>query len=122
MNPQPEPYIGNIVALIFFGMLVYFFFQAKKEGKTINIDDLFTIGYIEDPTPTTTVNVQNKIVKKSKPNFESQQLYIDCIDALHAIGFKKMDAKKRAKQIFSSMTNPPNSVQDFLMIALRNEK
>lgn len=122
MNPQPEPYIGNIVALIFFGMLVYFFFQAKREGKTIKINDLFTIGYIEDQTPITTVNVRNKIVKESKPSFESQQLYTDCIDALHAVGFKKMEAKKRAKQIFSSMDNPPNSIQDFLMIALRNEQ
>lgn len=123
MNPQPEPYIGNIVALMFFGMLVYFFFQAKREGKTIKIDDLFTIGYIENTPPTTVVNVKKKIVKetpKPKPNFESQQLYIDCVDALHAIGFKKNDAKKRAKQIFSSTDNPPNNVQDFLMIALRN--
>jgi Holliday junction resolvasome RuvABC DNA-binding subunit len=32
----------------------------------------------------------------TKNNFESQQLYLDCIDALHALGMKKSEAKKKA--------------------------
>jgi len=120
MNPQPEPYLGNIVALAIVASFFYFYMKACAEGKKINSSDLFTIGYIErDDAPV--INLQQNVSKQDAPDFESQQLYVDCIDALHSIGFKKTEAKKRAKQIFSSMKNPPTSVQDFLMIALRND-
>ena len=123
MNPQPEPYIGHIFATIFLLMVVYYFFkQVFSNKEPIHLDDLFPIGYIED-SHNMTVNIKNKIVKEAiKPSFESQQLYLDCIDALHSLGIKKTEAKKRAKEIFSSSPNPPNSIQDFLMIAMRNDK
>lgn len=57
--------------------------------------------------------------KKNKSVFEMQQLHIDCVDALYALGMKKSESKKRMQQIFGSMNNPPKTVQDFLMIALR---
>jgi len=120
MNPQPEPYIGELFALLFIGSVIYFFIKARIEGTTVEISDLFTIGYIErDNSPI--INVQQSVSKQASPDFESQQLYVDCIDALHSIGFKKAEAKKRAKQIFSSMKNPPTNIQDFLMIALRKD-
>lgn len=123
MNPQPPPYIGSIFALIFGCVFVYYFVKAinSKETKPINLD-LFTIGYIQDSTGST-VNITNKIIKqveKTKPNFESQQLFMDCVDALNSIGIKKTEAKKRARDIFSS-NNPPTNIQDFLMIAMRKD-
>lgn len=120
MNPQPEPVIGNIFATIFTLMILYYFFKEVFSNKEpIHINDFFTIGYIEDSN-NVTVNVKNKIIKDVKNNFESQQLYLDCIDALHALGMKKTEAKKKAKEIFASSTNPPKTVQDFLVIAMRN--
>ena len=120
MNPQPEPYLGNIVALAIVASFFYFYIKACAEGTKINCEDLFTIGYIEEDNAPI-INVQQSVSKQASPDFESQQLYVDCIDALHSIGFKKAEAKKRAKQIFSSMKNPPTNIQDFLMIALRKD-
>lgn len=116
MNPQPEPYVGNIFGLLFFGLVVYYTIKAYKFGPEKKLDDLFTIGYIENSPVSYTSIVVNE---SPKNNFESEQIYFDCIDALHALGMKKSEAKKRTREIFSSMTTLPNSIQDFLMIALR---
>ena len=121
MNPPPDPYIYNTVAIIFASICIFYFVKALNDpSKTIDTSDLFTIGYINDPYRTS-INIRNKVIQSQKPNFESQQLYIDCIDALCAIGMKKTEAKNKAKAIFSTMSNPPTTVQDFLMIALRSE-
>ena len=118
MNPQPPEYIGQLVALSFTLLIIYHAVKAYYNNPPIYFNDMYTIGYFEDSHKTPIVNV----ITDNKSNFESQQLYIDCIDALHALGMKKLEAKRRAKQIFSSMSNPPSSVQEFLMIALRNSK
>jgi hypothetical protein len=125
MNPQPPEYIGHIFAFIFISLCVFYFIKGLNDpNNIIKPLDRYTIGYFDEPNYTT-INIKNKTVKevakKSKPNFESQQLYIDCIDALCAIGMKKTEAKKRAKEIFSTMNNPPASIQDFLMIALKQQ-
>lgn len=113
MNPQPEPYVGNLVAFVLFCMVVYFFWKNYNTSNNHIDFDKFTLGYIEESTPT--IN----IINQSKPNFEDQPIYTDCIDALHALGMKKSEAKRKTKQIFSSLDNPPSSIQDFLMIALK---
>jgi hypothetical protein len=120
MNPQPPIYVGQLVAVIFGVLFLFYFFKEFFNHSNQNTNqDLFTLGYIEESN-NVIVNVKNKIIKEqAKPSFESQQLYIDCIDALHSIGMKKTEAKKLAKEIFSSSSNPPTSIQDFLMIALR---
>ena len=120
MNPQPPIYVGQLVAVIFGVLFLFYFFKEFFNHSNQNTNqDLFTLGYIEESN-NVIVNVKNKIIKEqAKPSFESQQLYIDCIDALHSIGIKKTEAKKLAKEIFSSSSNPPTSIQDFLMIALR---
>lgn len=120
MNPQPEPYVGQIFALIFSAVFFYYFIKAFNNPKHRIDLEYFTLGYIEDSN-NVTVNIKNKTVqvKNTKPNIESQQLFIDCVDALHAIGLKKTEAKKRAKEIFTNMENPPTNIQDFLMIAMR---
>lgn len=121
MNPQPPPYIGNIFAFIFGCLMFYYFVKAYSSKETKSLDlELFTIGYLEEPK-TSTINITNNIVKQSKPNFETQQLFIDCVDALVALGIKKTEAKKRTKQIFSSH-KPPTSIQDFLMIAMSKDQ
>jgi hypothetical protein len=120
MNPQPPIYVGQLVAVIFGVLFLFYFFKEFFNHSNQNTNqDLFTLGYIEESN-NVIVNIKNKIIKEqAKPSFESQQLYIDCIDALHSIGIKKTEAKKLAKEIFSSSSNPPTSIQDFLMIALR---
>lgn len=121
MNPQPPTYVGNLFAALFACMVLFYFIKELfNHSPTKPNCDLFTLGYIEDSN-NIIVNVRNKTIKQTKPDFESQQLYIDCIDALCSIGMKKTEAKKKAKEVFSTMNNPPTSIQDFLMIALRNK-
>lgn len=116
MNPQPPEYLGQLVALGFALLVVYHAVKAYYNNPPIYFNDLYTIGYVEESKNKPIINV----LTENKNSFESQQLYIDCIDALNALGMKKSEAKRKAKHIFSSMTNPPSSVQEFLMIALRN--
>jgi hypothetical protein len=116
MNPQPQPYIGNFIAFIFICVFFYHAFKSYISGAAINLNeiDLITVGYVEPSDNITIVNVDN-----TSNNFESQQLYIDCIDALYTLGMKKSEAKKRAKMIFSTTNPQPKTVQDFLILALR---
>ncbi|NDB57187.1 hypothetical protein EB001_01865 [bacterium] len=114
MNPQPSEFVGNFFATLFCICIVVYAIKSYKLGNSIDIHnlDMITLGYIEDNpiiTPVATIN-----------NFESQQLYVDCIDALHALGMKKSEAKKRAKLIFSTCNPQPENVQAFLMLALKN--
>lgn len=116
MNPQPSESLGQLVAILFVLLVIYHAVKAYYNNPPIHLNDLYTIGYIEESKNVPIVNV----ISDTKPNFESQQIYIDCIDALHALGMKKIEAKRKAKQVFSSMSNPPSSIQEFLMIALRS--
>lgn len=112
MNQQPEPYVGTIVSILLFILFVYHFIKSYNScSQDIRLNDLFTIGYIEDK-PIQIVNVKNNLV--------NNQLYNDCIDALHALGMKKSEAKRKAKFIFDNVNPAPENVQDFLMIALKN--
>lgn len=133
MNPQPEPYIGQLVALVFALGVLYFTFKAYHSGEHINMpSDLFTIGYFEESQNVPIVNVKTqpkikvepvvKIIQQEQKKVppESNPIYTDCVDALRALGMKKSEAVRRAKDIFTSLDNPPRTVQDFLMIALRN--
>jgi hypothetical protein len=139
MNPQPDPIVGNFVALIIIVLVAFYTYKAYLTGKSIDLNKLdnFVIGYIE-AEPTTrvvekhfqTINNPVKVVKEkteivrvetvidTKPSFESQQLYVDCIDALYALGMKKNEAKKKAKFIFSTMNPAPATIQEFLIIAM----
>jgi hypothetical protein len=141
MNPQPDPIIGQLFALAILSMTAFYTYKAYSEGKSIDLNKLdnFTIGYLEQDyfTPqviekhfhetvkpvkiikTNTETIKTERIIETKPNFESQQLYVDCIDTLVALGMKKKDAKSRAKFIFSTMDPQPSTVQEFLMIALR---
>ena len=143
MNPQPDPIVGHFVALIIIGLVAFYTYKSYLAGKSIDLNKLdnFIIGYVEE-SPIThvvekhfkTINNPVKVVKEktevvrvekvidTKPNFESQQLYVDCIDALYALGMKKNEAKKRAKLVFSTMNPPPTTIQEFLIIALNNPK
>jgi hypothetical protein len=124
MKPQPPEYVGPIFAGIFILMIIYQTIKAYNSGKMIDLHniDLIDIGYIESENPTQNIyNITSVSVDDKKPNFESQQLYVDCIDALVALGVKKSESKKKAKQIFSTHEPIPSTVQEFLMIALRSK-
>ena len=130
MNPQPDPMIGHICASIFVLMIIYHTIKAFKANKPFVLNDNFVIGYMEtDPVimnevhhhhkAVQTVRTKTKKVIVKKPDFESQQLYADCIDALIALGMKKKEAKNRATFIFSTTDPQPKSIQEFLIIALK---
>jgi hypothetical protein len=115
MNQQPSEYVGQLCAIGFIIMFFYYMMKAYKENRPIDLSsfDMITVGYVEESSPIV------HVVDNTKNSFESQQLYLDCIEALHALGMKKSEAKKRAKAIFS-MSNPqPSTVQEFLILALK---
>jgi hypothetical protein len=130
MNPQPPVYIGQLIALGMIFVMLYYAIKAHYDTSTSGPSDLFTLGYIEENQAPVNVVVKTKIPKQQKPivkvvvnnqpKLENTQLFIDCVDALYALGMKKRDAIKRAKDIFASSSTPPKSVQEFLIIALRN--
>ena len=118
VNPQPSPEIGQICATIAFiigGLYAFIAYKNIMSGSMpVPNYDLVNLGIIEDgPTPVV-------VIDKPETNaFESQQLYLDCIDTLVAIGYKKSEAKKRAKAIFSKHKPAPTSVQEFLSIIMK---
>lgn len=147
MNPQPSPIAGEIGAFVVICIFVFYAYKAYFEGKSIDLNKLdnFIIGYVESPplvekhyhntykNPTKIIKSVDKVIERvvekvipqevpAKPNFESQQLYVDCIDALYALGMKKNEAKRKAKFIFSTMNPPPSTIQEFLTIALNMPK
>jgi hypothetical protein len=115
MNQQPPEYVGSIFATLFCVGVAYYAIKEFLSGKHIDLHnlDMVTLGYVEE-NPIIIQQVE------TKNNFESQQLYLDCIDALHALGMKKSEAKKKAKLIFKTHNPQPESVQAFLMLALKN--
>lgn len=119
MNQQPSEGIGSIVAMILCCIALYHGIKAYQSGVAINLKDLdlFTLGSIEESTPI--IHVVDNTKRSKRADFESQQLYLDCIDALSSLGMKKLEAKKKAKMIFSKHSPTPSSVQEFLMIALK---
>jgi len=118
MNPQPPEYMGSVWATLFVLMIAIYAVKAFcDQSKHITFDkkscDLFTIGYMEESQSPVIVISQNDA-------FEDSQLFKDCVDALHNLGFKKTEAKKRAKNIFKQSNTPPTNVQEFLLLALKN--
>lgn len=114
MNPQPSPMIGHLFAITFIAFVVYHAVKAYNDpSKHINVRniDLVTCGYVED-SPV-------YIIDRNKKDFVSLQLFKDCVSALNALGMKKTDAKNKATQVFTNSDPYPQSVQEFLMIALR---
>lgn len=126
MNPQPSESVGQVIAIILVLMVAYHAVKAYHNNPPIKLNDLdlFTIGYIQSPTQPkpikTKLKIQTQPVKEAQqiPTVESTQLYIDCVDALHSLGIKKSDAKKTTKNLLSS-NNPPKTVQELLIIALK---
>lgn len=114
MNPQPSEHVGNIGALCVFILFIFYTLKAYANGHSLDLNkiDLIDIAYIEE----------EPIKKTVSQNFESQQLYLDCIEALYSLGFKKSEAKKKAKLIFSTLDPQPSSIQEFLNIALQKQK
>jgi hypothetical protein len=146
MNPQPEPIVGQIGAILFIVAVIFSAIKSYFENDGIDIKTLdnFVIGHLEDSQVEKTVELQpiihhhnNTTVKKytkptkviervkvkrvveTKPDLESQQLYADCIEALVALGMKKREAKNKALFVFSTTHPQPKTIQEFLMIALK---
>lgn len=140
MNPQPDPSVGNIVAIIFCISVVYYTIIAIRENKTFSVNDNFIIGYLErdpiiilpppsspppdrfkdpDNKPPQPINPTPKSNKAKSTKDINSKLYTDCMDALVALGMRKREARERTKSIFLTMNTPPSSIQAFLMIALQ---
>lgn len=116
MRPQPPEYVGFLCMLAFVGLVIFYTIKAIKQGHQINLHnfDLVNIGVVEDSPPTVCVIQQ----ENAKLDFETQQLYLDCIEALHALGMKKSEAKRKTKFIFNTFNPPPKTIQEFLTLAL----
>jgi hypothetical protein len=123
MNPQPDPIIGNIIALLFVLTTIFYAVKAIFENQTFQLSDNFVIGYIEtDPIIINEVHNDHETHSaktKQSIDWQSQQLYTDCINALVALGMKKKDAKNKTILVFSTSNPQPKTIQEFLMIALK---
>lgn len=135
MNPQPDPTLGNLVAIAFVILIICYTIRAIKTNNTISINDNFIIGYLESddivvnttlPPPRDDFGNQDtapknppKPSKKKEIEKEDQALYLDCIDALVALGMKKREAKTKTNLVFSTMNPKPKTIQKFLITALK---
>jgi hypothetical protein len=110
---HPFEFLGNVGAFVIFVIVCSYAVLSYLNGNSINISniDKVTLGYFDDPTPV--------IITANTNNFESQQLYLDCIEALKSLGMKRSEAKKITKDIFQNHNPSPTSIESFLMIALR---
>jgi Holliday junction resolvasome RuvABC DNA-binding subunit len=139
MNPQPDPTVGNVVAIIFVLSIIFYTIQAINQNKTIQISDNFIIGYLEsdpiiiqrndppndfekfDPnTPKTPVPTKSKEIDSIK-SIDKQPFYTDCIDALVALGMKKKEARQTTKTVFETTIPMPDNLQSFLLTALKTK-
>jgi hypothetical protein len=114
MNPQPSEMFGHLLAVAFVASIIYHFIQAYNDpSRHINAKDmdLVTFGYVE--------NSPVYLIDRSKKDFTSSQLFKDCVGALNALGMKKTEAKNKAIQVFTNSDPQPQSVQEFLMVALK---
>jgi hypothetical protein len=101
---------------VLFCLIVLFYaIKSYNDGNAIDFRniDMINMGYLERDDVFVNVVKPDNI----KDTLESQQLYLDCIDALNAIGMKKTQAKKKAKEIFA--IHNPSTVQEFLILALQ---
>lgn len=113
MNPQPPEYVGSLCALLFLGVMFFYALKAyMTDTEDYKLNDLFVLGYVDESNPVVNVTVQRE------KSIESTQIFIDCVDALYALGMKKNAAKRKAREVFEKLADPPSSVQEFLMIAL----
>lgn len=120
MNQQPQEYVGNLFAFIFICLFAYHAIKSYINGNAINLKelDLITLGYVQESDGNKTNTVESK---SNKIKLESQQLYIDCVEALYSLGMKKSEAKKRTKDIFTNTDPQPANVQQFIILALRTQ-
>jgi|LakMenE18May11ns_1017448.scaffolds.fasta_scaffold9110858_2 hypothetical protein len=107
MNTQPPEYVGSIAAILFVLMVTFFTFKSYIENTTTSVNDLFTIGYIED---NQSQNITNILYQQ--PNEIDAKLYLDCVDTLVAVGYKKSAAKKLVTEYFKK--NTASNVQEFI--------
>lgn len=106
MNTQPPESVGSLAAILFIAMIAFFAIKSYVENTTTSVSDLFTIGYIESPSP----NITNIVCQQT--NDIDAKLYLDCVDTLVAVGYKKSAAKKLVTEYFKK--NTASSVQEFI--------
>jgi hypothetical protein len=128
MNEQPAVWVGNLFAFVFILMIICFAIKGYNDPKNkIRLSDSFTIGYSYDVPLNKTSYCQVKsnvsqATKKTKTNNNTtsktkvDQLQLDCIDALVALGMKKNQAKHRYNDVSQNYTF--NNIQEFLTLAL----
>lgn len=121
MNPQPDPMVGNLIATVVIFAIGFYAYKAYKYGPAIDIKnlDMITVGYVESDPRIIKKNI--KVVKKNtiEESIKDTQLYNDCVDALHSLGLKKSEAKRKTILIFNTVKPSPASVQEFLLIAFK---
>jgi len=111
MNPQPSNFLPNIVVIIFIGTCLYYFLTSKK---SISLDSI-TVGYVERDTRPLNIVVHNDIKTKNIDN----ELFQECVSALHSLGYNKRSAKKLADKVFDK--HDVKSTQQFIKLSFEEE-
>lgn len=147
MNPQPEPYVGTIFAIIFVIALVVYTIKGyyNKDNK---ISDKYIIGYVDDyfepipvipnrpkvrrttvskpkqkvatPTtkPVTTPPPSTQVAAQPVKPQRDEALYNDCIGCLVALGYKKTEAKNKTSDIFDN--HEITTIEQFIKLVTVN--
>ena len=108
MHTDFTEWLGFLGGLSF---IAIFFYYALYPVSRKQPDDIFTIGYVEESPPI----VVNTVVKVPESK-EDTKLKRDCVDVLIKLGFRKRDAKQKAKEVFANFS--PQNIQEFLKEAL----
>lgn len=120
MNEQPSEVLSQLMAYCF--MAMFFYFMITNKNKPSRNDSLFKIAYIEEPiypAPTIIINNETSPSTKHKEDKKKQQFFIDCVNALVSLGFKKTIAQKLTQKIIES--HQPTSIQQFLHLAINHK-
>ena len=108
--------VGKVVASCFGLLCLYFFLDGLKNPTKYKpskppMNDLFILGEFVD------YEIPVAHSPQITPYCPTQHpLFMDCVDSLVAIGYKKTEAKKLT---MTHLSEGITSVQDFLSVAMR---
>jgi hypothetical protein len=105
MNPQPDPIVGNFVALIIIVLVAFYTYKAYLTGKSIDLNKLdnFVIGYIEDYK-----YVENFKTVKIKPVRNHTIRNVSTERVTKPVEKKAKKSKVSATQTSTTTTPPPS--------------
>ena len=132
MNPQPDPIVGQIVAMcfivyIFIAVVSGFRWPEKYTKKKKSDWDLFKLGEIyeeEDqhyspPTVTHTASPKPKPKKRKPAKPVPHPLFKEGVLALVGLGHKKTESKKAVEDVLSKFN--PTTIEDLIKLVYQKK-